>query len=116
VARSDPPSQNPTVHGGSLTRDESTSSYAVIRHNVRTYESNGVVQVVRGKDSAESTVKQFELSQASEDRHAGWRYFIEKTSTAPGTNPAEATRRREAELDLRERKALEEIDSATKSH
>jgi hypothetical protein len=102
-----------TTHGGSLTtRDESTFSYAIIRHNVRTYESGGVVQVVRGKTSAETTAKQYEDGQSSEDRHAGWRYFPEKTEIKPGTSPAEATHRRQADLETRERKAQEDIDAA----
>ena len=99
---------------GSLltTRDESSFSYAIIRHNVRTYESGGVVQVVRGKNSAETTVKQYEDSQSSEDRHAGWRFFPEKTEIKPGTNAVEATHRRQSDLETRERKAQEDIDAA----
>jgi hypothetical protein len=101
------------TRGSSLTtRDESSFSYAIIRHNVRTYESGGVVQVVRGKNSAETTVKQFEDGQSSEDRHAGWRYFPEKTEIKPGTNAAEATHRRQSDLESRERKAQEDIDAA----
>jgi len=105
-----------TAHGGSLTRDESSFFYAIIRHNVRTYESGGVVQVIKGKNNAETTVKNYDESQSSEDRHAGWRYFLEKTEIKPGTNPVEATHRRQAELELRERKAQDEIDSAAKPH
>lgn len=98
------------------TRDESTFSYAIIRHNVRTYESGGVVQVIRGKQPAEITVKEFEAGQSSEDRHAGWRYFLEKSEIKPGTNPVEATHRRQAELESRERQAQDDIDSAAKTH
>jgi len=56
-------------------------------------------------------VKQYEASQSSEDRHAGWRYFPEKTGIKPGTNPVDATNQRQEELEVRERKAQEEIDS-----
>lgn len=103
-----------SLHTGDhlTTRDESTFSYAIIRHNVRTYESGGVVQVIRGKGNAEITVKQYEDSQSSEDRHAGWRYFPEKTEIKPGTSPVEATHRRQTELETRERKAQEDIDAA----
>jgi hypothetical protein len=90
----------------SLTRDESKFFYAIIRHNVRTYESAGVVEVIKGKQNAETTVKQFEDGQSSEDRHAGWRYFLEKTEIKPGTSPAEATHLRQAELELRESKLM----------
>jgi hypothetical protein len=67
-----------------------------------------VVAVIKGKQSAESELKNFEDYQDSSDRHEGWRYFIEKTSLKAGTDPAEATQRRQAELDGRESKALRE--------
>ncbi len=91
-----------------LTRDELSNTYAIIRHNIRTYRSDGVVEVVRGKQNAESEVKNLEASQPPADRHEGWRYFIEKTDLKPGTDPAEATHRRQAELEVRESKALED--------
>jgi hypothetical protein len=98
-------------NGFSLTRDDHTASYAIIRHNVRTYRSDGVVAVIRGKQNAESQLKDFEDSQDSSDRHEGWRYFIEKTEIKAGTDPAEATQHRQAELEGRESKALEETKS-----
>ncbi len=96
--------------GAFLTPDESRVSYAVIRHNVRTYESGGVVEVVKGRQNAEATMKEFEGGQASEDRQLGWRYFLEKTELLAGTDPAEATRHRQRELDLRESKAVQLTD------
>jgi hypothetical protein len=98
----------PSWNGLFLTRDHLTASYAIIRHNIRTYQSAGVLAVVRGKHSAESELKKFEDFQDSSDRHEGWRYFIEKTYLKPGTDPAEATRRRQSELEGRELKALRE--------
>ena len=68
-----------------------------------------MVAVIKGKPSAESELKNFENYQDSSDRHEGWRYFIEKTSLKAGTDPAEATQRRQAELDGRESKALREV-------
>ena len=91
-----------------LTRDELTASYLIVRHNVRTYRSAGVIAVVRGKQNAESELKTFVDSQDSSDRHEGWRYFIEKTSLKAGTDPAEATQYRQAELEGREANALEQ--------
>lgn len=91
-----------------LTRDDLTASYAIIRHNIRTYRSAGVVAVVRGKQNAESELKNFEDSQRSTDRQEGWRYFIEKTDLKAGTDPAQATQQRQAELEVRESKALRE--------
>jgi len=65
-----------------------------------------VIAVVRGKQSAESELKKFEDSQDSSDRNEGWRYFIEKTGLKAGTDPAEATQHRQAELEGREANAL----------
>jgi hypothetical protein len=86
-------------------RDESKGSFAVIRHNIRTYESGGVMAVIRGKDSAETILKQFEQSQSSDDRHTGWRYFLEKTDLRAGMDPVEATNLRQSRLEMRESQA-----------
>jgi hypothetical protein len=64
--------------------------------------------VVRGKQNAESQLKKLEDSQGPADRHEGWRYFIEKTDQKAGTDPTEATHRRQTELEVRESKALDE--------
>ncbi len=103
-----------TGNGFSLTRDDLSASYAIIRHNVRTYRSAGVVEVVRGKQNAESTQKKFESSQSSADHHEGWRYFIEKTDMKAGTNPVEATHLRQTDLETRESKAQEETNLLTR--
>ena len=87
-----------------LTLDDNNHSYAIILHNVRTYRSAGVIAVVRGKRKTETILKEFEDAQSSSDHHAGWRYFIEKTEMAAGTDPAEATHQRQAALELRESK------------
>jgi hypothetical protein len=96
----------PVISGVSLTRDESKASYAIIRHNIRTYESGGVVLVIKGKENAEIRVKHFETGQSSEDRHAGWRYFVEKSDLKAGMDPAEATNLRQMKLEIRESQAL----------
>ena len=91
-----------------MTRDEITSAYAIIRHNIRTYLSAGVLVVVKGKQNAELELKKFQDSQDSLDRHEGWRYFIEKTNLTAGTDPTQATQVRQAELEVRESRALRE--------
>src|ERR1700722_11847870 len=96
-----------------LTNDELKASYVVIRHNVRTYESAGVVEVVKGRQNAESTLKNFEAEQSSADRHEGWRYFLEKSTLKAGTDPAEATGVRQAEMERRETKATQEARGST---
>ena len=95
------------TNGFSLTRDETNTGYAIIRHNIRTYRSDGVVEVVRGKQNAQAAVKKWEDSQDSTDHHEGWRYFSESTDLKAGTDPAEATRHRQVTLESRESKALE---------
>ncbi len=92
--------------GVSLTREESKASYAIIRHNIRTYESGGVVLVVKGRENADLRVKHLEAGQSSEDRHAGWRYFVEKSDLKAGMDPAEATNLRQMKLEIRESQAL----------
>lgn len=64
--------------------------------------------MVRGKQNAESELKKLEASQYPSDRHEGWRYFIERTELKAGTDPAEATQRRQSELEVRESKAMQE--------
>jgi hypothetical protein len=95
-------------NGFSLTRDDLISSYAIIRHNIRTYRSAGVLAVIRGRHNAESELKKFEDSQDPSDRHEGWRYFVEKTDLKAGTDPTKATQQRQAELEERESKALQD--------
>lgn len=94
-----------------MTLNDTSASYAIIRHNIRTYRSDGVIAVVRGKQNAELELKAFEDSQDSADRHHGWRYFIEKTELKAGTDPAEATQHRQAELEGRELKAQRETQT-----
>ena len=67
-----------------------------------------MVAVVRGKHNAESELKKFEDCQDSSDRHEGWRYLIDPTDLEAGTDPSEATRHRQAELEARESKAMKE--------
>ena len=93
-------------NGHSLTRDELIASYVIIRYNVRTYRSGGVIAVVRGRHTAEPALKNLEECQTSADRHEGWRYFLEKTDLKAGTDPAEATELRQAELEKRESQAI----------
>jgi hypothetical protein len=71
-----------------------------------------VVEVVKGRQNAESILKNFESEQSSADRHEGWRYFLEKSSIKAGTDSAEATELRQAELESRESKATQEGDGS----
>ncbi len=94
-----------------LTLDDSTSSYAIICYNVRTYQSAGVVVVVKGQQNVIAKVKELEGSQSSTEQHEGWRYIFEKTTLKVGTDPTEATRKRQEDLDARESKAMQETQT-----
>ncbi|HEY7353764.1 MAG TPA: hypothetical protein VH596_13440 [Terriglobales bacterium] len=99
-------------NGAFLTHNEYTASYAIIRYNIRTYRSDGVIAVIAGKQNAELELKKLEAAQDSSDRHEGWRYLIDATDLKAGTDPAEANQHREAELEKRESKALRATTAA----
>ena len=61
--------------------------------------------MVKGKENAELKVKHFETGQSSEDRHAGWRYFVEKSDLKAGMDPTEATNLRQMNLEMRDSEA-----------
>jgi len=95
-----------------LTREELSASYVIIRYNIQTYRSAGVVAVVKGKQLAESTLQKLEACQDSSDHFEGWRYLIDKSDLKPGTDPAEATLLRQKELEIRESKAMDETKTS----
>ena len=81
---------------------ESKASFAIIRYNFRTYESGGVMAVIKGRGNAETKMGHFEGGQSKEDRNVGWRYFLERTDLKPGMDPEKATKLRQERLDIRE--------------
>ncbi len=95
------------LHGVSLERNKS-AYYFVVRHNVRTYRSEGVVEVVKGSTEAGKRVKQWEECQSSADYHEGWRYFCEESNLSRAVDPTEATRLRQTRLENRESKHYKE--------
>lgn len=88
-----------------IKKVDSAVSFAVIRHNVRTYASGGVMGIVRGRQDAEAAMKGFEVEQTSEDWNGGWRFFLETTLFKAGMDPKEATHLRQMELEVRESEA-----------
>jgi hypothetical protein len=82
--------------------DHLISSFAIIRFNSRTYESGGVMAVVKPRAAAEHLLRDYEFGQSQEDRHNGWRYFLEETDLAAGMDADEATKLRQARLERRE--------------
>jgi hypothetical protein len=91
--------------GNQKMRNNSEPSFAIIRFNEKTYISGGVMAVVKGTESAQRSLNDFEWGQSHEDRSAGWRYFIEETDLQPGIDPAKATRLRQLRLDLQDSQA-----------
>lgn len=77
-------------------------SFAVIRFNERTYQSDGVVAVIKGFQAAQRILNDFDWSQSEENRRAGWRYFLENTNLRPGMDPEKATKLRQMRLDLQD--------------
>jgi len=78
----------------------------LIRFNLKTYESAGVMAVVRGHAAAETLLRDFEWGQNEEDRYAGWRYFLEESELEAGMDAGRATKLRQLQLDRREAKSL----------
>lgn len=99
-------------YGFPLTREELTAGYAIIRHNVRTFRSAGVIEVAKGKQLAESTLQKLEACQDSSGQHEGWRYFIETTDQKTGNDPVVATERRQKQFEVRKSLAMQETKSS----
>ena len=85
--------------------DKSQASFAVVRFNEQTYQSGGVVAVIKGTETAERILNDFDWCQSEENRRAGWRYFLEETDLRPGMEPEKATRLRQVRLYLQESQA-----------
>jgi hypothetical protein len=81
---------------------ESGSSFAVVRFNKRTYQSGGVVAVIKGVNAAKKILKEFDSCRTEASRMEGWCYFLEKTDLEPGMDPAKATQLRQVRFDRQE--------------
>jgi hypothetical protein len=82
--------------------NKSESSFAVVRFNERTYQAGGVMAVIKGIESAQRTLNDFDWCQSDDNRRAGWRYFLEETDLRSGMDPEKATKLRQVRLDLAE--------------
>src|SRR5437667_12259586 len=87
------------AYSGEAIADHLKSSFAIVRFNSRTYESGGVMAVVKAHAAAEHLLRDYEFGQSDQDRHNGWRYFLEETDLAAGLSADEATKLRQARLD-----------------
>jgi hypothetical protein len=86
-------------------KNDSKRCLAIIRFNEKTYVSGGVMAVVKGTESGQRTLHDFEWCQSQEDRSAGWRYFLEETDLQPGIDPDKATKLRQLRLDVQDSQA-----------
>ena len=82
--------------------DKSDSSFVVVRFNERTYQSGGVVAVIKGIEVAQRTRDDFDWCQSEENRCAGWRFFLKATDLRPGMDPEKATKLRQVRFDPQE--------------
>ena len=82
-----------------------STTFAIIRYNLRTYEPGGVMAIIKGRGKAEVTVQSFESGQSRADSLAGWGYFLETTDLEPGMDPQKATSVRQMRMDIRESNA-----------
>jgi hypothetical protein len=89
-------------HSGEAITDHLKPSFAIVRFNSRTYESGGVMAVVKSHAAAEHLLRDYEFGQSEQDRHNGWRYFLEETDLLPGMSADEASKLRQAGLERRE--------------
>ena len=81
---------------------KSEFSFAVVGFNERTYQSGGVVAVIKGIEAAQRTLDDFVWCQIEENQRAGWRYFLEQTDLRPGMDPERATILRQVRSDRQE--------------
>jgi len=86
-----------------------STTFAIIRYNLRTYEPGGVMAIIKGRGRAEVTVQNFQSEQSRADCLAGWGYFLETTDLAPGMDPQKATSVRQTRMDVRETEAQDAI-------
>src|SRR5207248_9126720 len=86
--------------------DHLKSSFAIICFNSRTYESGGIMAVVKAHAAAEHLLRDYEFGQSEQDRHNGWRYFLQETDLIPGMNQYDATKLRQARPERRESEFL----------
>jgi hypothetical protein len=88
-------------------RTKSMICFAIVRYNRLTYQSGGVMAIIRGRGKAETEVAQFESEQSIEDRFGGWGFFLEPTDFHPGMDLERATSLRQTRQDVIETKAQE---------
>jgi len=64
--------------------------YEIIKHNSATLQGSQVVGVVKGESAAQSLAESFTAKLSQEERDAGWRHFIQRTTRRPAVRPRRA--------------------------
>jgi len=72
--------------------------------------------VVKAHTAAEHLLRDYEFGQSDQDRHNGWRYFLEETDLVSGMSADEATKLRQARLERRESESWESLKSLAAAH
>jgi len=72
--------------------------------------------VVKAHTAAEHLLRDYESGQSDQDRHNGWRYFLEETDLVSGMSADEATKLRQARLERRESEFLNKPLLSLTSH
>ena len=88
-----------------LTRDDLTASYAIIRHNIRTYQSAGVLAVVRVSRGQSQNGRSLKIPKTPQIEMRGGATSLIKPLSRLEQTPLKP-RNRQAELEGRESKAL----------
>jgi hypothetical protein len=61
--------------------------YEIIKHNFSTGQGSQVVGVVKGESVAQGFAESFTAKLSKEERDAGWRHFIQRTTRMPTIHP-----------------------------
>ena len=61
--------------------------YEIVKHNFATLQGSQVVGVVKGESVAQSLAESFTAKLSQEERDAGWRHFIQRTTRTPTIHP-----------------------------
>ena len=61
--------------------------YEIIKYNVATSQGSQVVGVAKGESAAQSLAESFTAKLSQEERDAGWKHFIQRTTRTPTIRP-----------------------------
>jgi hypothetical protein len=65
--------------------------YEILKHNFRTGEGSSVGEVIKGESAAQSLSESLTAKLSQEEREAGWKYFIQRTTRKVTIHPRRVT-------------------------